>query len=90
MQEEIFGPVMMAARFQNIDGLISTINSSRYGLQTGIFTENWASIEKLYQELHVGGVVVNDAPTSRYDHQPYGGVKDSGQGREGIRYAMKK
>ena len=90
IQEEIFGPVMTAARFQNIDGLISRINSSRYGLQTGVFTQNWMAIEKLYQELQVGGLVVNDAPTSRYDHQPYGGVKESGQGREGIRYAMEE
>lgn len=87
-QEEIFAPVMVAGKFNQLDSLIATINSSRYGLQAGVFTQNLATIERLYRELEVGGLVVNDVPTTRYDHQPYGGVKDSGHGREGIRYAM--
>jgi acyl-CoA reductase-like NAD-dependent aldehyde dehydrogenase len=87
-QEEIFAPVMVAGKFDQLDHVIRTINSSRYGLQAGVFTQNLATIERLYRELDVGGLVVNDIPTTRYDHQPYGGVKDSGHGREGVRYAM--
>jgi acyl-CoA reductase-like NAD-dependent aldehyde dehydrogenase len=87
-QEEIFAPVMMAGKFDQLDKVIQTVNSSRYGLQAGVFTQNLATIERLYRELEVGGLVVNDIPTTRYDHQPYGGVKDSGHGREGVRYAM--
>lgn len=90
VQEEIFGPVMTARKFEDLNEVIREINSSRYGLQAGVYTQNWAAIQLLYEELQVGGVVVNDVPTTRYDHQPYGGVKDSGQGREGIRYAMEE
>lgn len=89
-QEEIFAPVMLAGKFDSLDDLIGLINSSPYGLQTGVFTQNLAAIERLYRDLQVGGLVVNDAPTTRYDHQPYGGVKESGQGREGVRYAMEE
>jgi aldehyde dehydrogenase (NAD+)/glyceraldehyde-3-phosphate dehydrogenase (NADP+) len=90
VQEEIFAPVMTVRKFNDLPALIQKINSSRYGLQAGVFTQHWPTIEKLYQELQVGGLVVNDVPTTRYDHQPYGGVKDSGQGREGVRYAMEE
>lgn len=86
--EEIFGPVVTAAPFRSLEELARRINSGRYGLQAGVFTQHWPSIDWLYRELEVGGLVVNDVPTTRYDHQPYGGVKDSGEGREGIRYAM--
>jgi acyl-CoA reductase-like NAD-dependent aldehyde dehydrogenase len=89
-QEEIFAPVMIAGKFEQLDKVIETINSSHYGLQAGVFTQNLATIERLYRELEVGGLVVNDVPTTRYDHQPYGGVKDSGHGREGVRYAMEE
>jgi acyl-CoA reductase-like NAD-dependent aldehyde dehydrogenase len=90
VQEEIFGPVMTVRGFTDISEMISKINSSRYGLQAGVYTQNWPAIERLYQELQVGGLVVNDVPTTRYDHQPYGGVKESGQGREGLKYAMEE
>ena len=90
VQEEIFAPVMVAHRYDDVSKIISTINSSRYGLQTGVFTNNWSLIDELYHELNVGGLVVNDVPTTRYDHQPYGGIKESGHGREGIRYAMEE
>jgi acyl-CoA reductase-like NAD-dependent aldehyde dehydrogenase len=86
--EEIFGPVMMAQKFESLDEVIATINKSHYGLQAGVYTQNLATIETLYRELDVGGLIVNDVPTTRYDHQPYGGQKDSGVGREGLRYAM--
>ena len=87
-EEEIFGPVMVARRFDSVDQVVRAINSSRYGLQAGVYTQHWPTIERLYRDLEVGGLVINDVPTTRYDHQPYGGVKESGQGREGVRYAM--
>jgi acyl-CoA reductase-like NAD-dependent aldehyde dehydrogenase len=93
VQEEIFGPVMTLSSFPNSDFVgqfIQQVNSSRYGLQSGVFTQRWDAIEQMYRELNVGGLVVNDVPTSRYDHQPYGGEKDSGHGREGLRYAMEE
>ena len=68
--------------------LVSEINSGPYGLQAGVYTDRLGVAERLFRELEVGGVIVNDVPTTRYDHQPYGGTKDSGQGREGVRYAM--
>jgi acyl-CoA reductase-like NAD-dependent aldehyde dehydrogenase len=89
-QEEVFGPVMTARPFSRMSEFISLVNSSRYGLQAGVFSQNLGQIQSLYRDLEVGGVVVNDVPTSRYDHQPYGGVKQSGQGREGVRYAMEE
>jgi acyl-CoA reductase-like NAD-dependent aldehyde dehydrogenase len=81
---------MMAGKFDQVDELIRTINSSAYGLQLGIFTQNLSVIEKFFREVETGGVIVNDTPTTRYDHQPYGGVKDSGHGREGVKYAMEE
>ena len=88
IQEEIFGPVINVMGFTEVETFIAQINNSAYGLQAGIFTDHWPTIDKLYRELQVGGVIVNDVPTTRYDHQPYGGMKESGQGREGVRYAM--
>lgn len=90
IQEEIFGPVMTLTKFAEVEELIRRINSGKYGLQVGVFTQHLPTIERLYRELDVGGLVVNDVPTTRYDHQPYGGVKESGLGREGIRYAMEE
>ncbi len=87
-QEEMFGPFMNAVPYQSTEELIQCINQSPYGLQAGIFTQNLKQIMRLYQDLNIGGLVINDIPTSRYEHQPYGGVKNSGLGREGIRYAM--
>jgi aldehyde dehydrogenase (NAD+) len=92
MGEEIFGPVMTVSTLPEgaafTEKFAQTVNSSRYGLQAGVFTQRWDVIERLYRDLNVGGLVVNDVPTTRYDHQPYGGEKDSGHGREGVRYAM--
>jgi len=90
VQEELFGPVLNAIRFDQLETVIHHVNSSHYGLQTGVFTQNLGAIQELFQKLDVGGVVVNDVPTTRYDHQPYGGVKDSGEGREGVKYAMEE
>jgi acyl-CoA reductase-like NAD-dependent aldehyde dehydrogenase len=66
------------------------VNNSHYGLQTGIFTNDFSKIQKAYQQLEVGGVIINDCPTFRIDPMPYGGVKDSGMGREGVRFAMEE
>jgi acyl-CoA reductase-like NAD-dependent aldehyde dehydrogenase len=69
---------------------LTLANGSRFGLQAGVFTRDLSVVEALYRDLKVGGLVISDVPTSRYDHQPYGGVKESGQGREGVRYAMEE
>lgn len=85
---EIFGPVVTVTPYRKLDEAIAAINASRYGLQAAIFSRDIGCIHRAIHELKVGGVVVNDVPTYRVDHMPYGGVKDSGLGREGIRCAM--
>lgn len=89
-QEEIFGPVMLARPYSDLSAAISAVNSGRYGLQAGVFTQNWPTMQQLYRDLDVGGLMVNEVPSTRYDQQPYGGVKESGAGREGIIYAMQE
>lgn len=86
--EEAFAPVVCAAPFEDFDEALATVNDSVFGLQAGIFTNDLAHAWRAFGELEVGGVVVNDAPTYRIDHMPYGGVKDSGLGREGIRWSV--
>ena len=86
--EEAFGPVAVLAPFDDFDAVIKEINNSRFGLQAGIFTRDLYQAQKAWDELEVGGVVIGDIPSWRVDHMPYGGVKDSGLGREGIRWAM--
>jgi glyceraldehyde-3-phosphate dehydrogenase (NADP+) len=88
VQEEIFGPVASALAYESTDDLFTLINGGRYGLQAGLFTDSQSLIEKAYHTLKLGGLVVNNTPSTRYDHQPYGGIKDSGYGREGIEAAM--
>lgn len=88
--EEIFGPVVTLHTFKNIKDAISEVNASRYGLQAGIFSNDLKNVLHAYENLEVGGVIVNDFPTYRIDHMPYGGIKDSGIGREGIRYAIEE
>jgi acyl-CoA reductase-like NAD-dependent aldehyde dehydrogenase len=86
--EEIFGPVTTLATFSDFDQAIELVNDSRYGLQAGVFTYDIARIERAWNELEVGGVMINEIPSFRVDHMPYGGTKDSGMGREGIRWAI--
>ncbi|TWT33754.1 Sulfoacetaldehyde dehydrogenase [Posidoniimonas corsicana] len=86
--EEAFGPVAVLSRFHDFDEALRRVNDSRFGLQAGIFTRDWYKIQRAWDELEVGGVVIGDVPSWRVDNMPYGGVKDSGLGREGIRYAM--
>ncbi len=88
--EEIFAPVVTVESYDDIRSAIALSNASPYGLQAGIFTNDARAIFQCYDELEVGGVIVNDVPTFRIDHMPYGGTKDSGLGREGIRYAIEE
>jgi acyl-CoA reductase-like NAD-dependent aldehyde dehydrogenase len=86
--QEIFAPVVTINAYDSFDDALSLIDNSDYGLQAGIFTRDIQSIFRAYERLEVGGLVVGDVPTYRADHMPYGGVKESGTGREGIKYAM--
>nr|CRH06704.1 putative Aldehyde dehydrogenase (NAD(+)) [Candidatus Magnetococcus massalia] len=86
--EEAFGPVVTLTPVKSMEEAFHYVNNSRYGLQCGIFTNDFDTVMKAFDELEVGGVVHNDVPSFRVDSMPYGGVKDSGLGREGIRYAM--
>jgi acyl-CoA reductase-like NAD-dependent aldehyde dehydrogenase len=87
-EEEVFGPVVSVARFSDFDEAIAKVNSSRYGLQAGVFTTDVRAAFRAHRELEVGGVIVGDVPSFRADQMPYGGWKDSGVGREGLRSAM--
>jgi len=88
--EEVFGPVCTVNSFQTLDEAIELANGTRYGLQAGIFTAGIDTALKAAQELEFGGVTVNEAPTFRADQMPYGGVKDSGNTREGPAYAVRE
>jgi glyceraldehyde-3-phosphate dehydrogenase (NADP+) len=89
-REEVFGPVAILSRVDSFDEGLDAINDSVFGLQAGVFTADLASSWRAFERLEVGGVILNDSPTYRIDHMPYGGVKDSGLGREGIRYAIEE
>lgn len=86
--EEAFGPVAILDSFSNFDDVLHEINRSKFGLQAGIFTRDLYKAHKAWEELDVGGLVIGDVPSWRVDHMPYGGVKESGLGREGIKYAI--
>ena len=86
--KEAFGPVATLSKFSDFDDALATVNDSVFGLQAGIFTRDIYKIQRAWDTLEVGGVVIGDIPSWRVDHMPYGGVKDSGLGREGIKYAM--
>jgi acyl-CoA reductase-like NAD-dependent aldehyde dehydrogenase len=88
--EEVFGPVCTLSTYQTIDEVIQKINQSQYGLHAGVFTDSNSIVQKMFRELECGGVVINEIPTFRADQLPYGGVKKSGLGREGVRYAMEE
>jgi acyl-CoA reductase-like NAD-dependent aldehyde dehydrogenase len=85
---EAFAPLVVAFRFRDFDDAVRQVNDSFFGLQTGVFTSDLANAWRAFHELQVGGVIVNDVPAYRIDHMPYGGVKDSGLGREGLRWAI--
>lgn len=88
--DEAFAPVVGVSTYNRFDDALNRINDSRYGLQAGVFTESVDLAMQAARKLQVGGVIVNDVPTYRIDSMPYGGVKDSGNGREGVRYAMEE
>ncbi len=88
--EEIFGPVVTLQSVASIENAVEEVNNSRYGLQAGIFSSDVKSIMYAYKHLNVGGVIANDYPSFRVDNMPYGGVKDSGFGREGVRFAIQE
>ena len=85
---EAFAPLVVAFPFADLGDAIGRVNDSMFGLQTGVFTNDLLGAWQAFHELEVGGVIVNDIPTYRIDHMPYGGVKDSGLGREGLRWAI--
>jgi aldehyde dehydrogenase (NAD+) len=88
--EEVFGPVCTVTAVSSLDEALELANATRYGLQAGIFTSSLASALRAAAELEFGGVIVNEAPTFRADQMPYGGVKDSGNTREGPAYAVRE
>ena len=85
---EAFAPLVVAFPFRDFADAVRQVNDSSFGLQTGVFTNDLANSWTAFNELEVGGVIINDVPTYRIDHMPYGGVKDSGLGREGLRWAI--
>ncbi|MBX3372457.1 MAG: aldehyde dehydrogenase family protein [Phycisphaeraceae bacterium] len=88
--EEAFGPVATIEPFETFEEALEQVNASRFGLQAGVFTNALDHVQRAFSELEVGAVVINDIPTLRFDAMPYGGVKESGLGREGIRAAMRE
>ena len=85
---EAFGPVAVLSTFSDFQDALDEVNDSEFGLQAGVFTRDIYKIQRAWDELEVGGVVIGDIPSWRVDHMPYGGVKESGLGREGLKYAM--
>jgi glyceraldehyde-3-phosphate dehydrogenase (NADP+) len=90
VSREVFGPVLTVQTYRTWDQALRIANDSIYGLQAGVFTRDARRVHRAFRRLEVGGVVVNDAPILRLDHLPYGGVKASGFGREGLREAMRE
>jgi acyl-CoA reductase-like NAD-dependent aldehyde dehydrogenase len=86
--QEAFGPVAILSKFSDFDAALEEVNNSDFGLQAGIFTKDIYKAYKAWEVLEVGGVVIGDVPSWRVDHMPYGGVKDSGLGREGVRFSI--
>lgn len=86
--EEIFGPVVAIEAYDDFDSVLARVNESRYGLQAGLFTRDIGRIQHAYETLEVGALIVGDTPSWRMDSMPYGGVKQSGQGLEGVRWAI--
>jgi acyl-CoA reductase-like NAD-dependent aldehyde dehydrogenase len=87
---EVFAPVVTVEKYRDFEEALKMVNNSTFGLQAGVFTRDAVRIFRAYEVLEVGGVIVGDVPTFRIDHMPYGGVKDSGLGREGVKYAIEE
>jgi glyceraldehyde-3-phosphate dehydrogenase (NADP+) len=88
--QEVFGPVVTVEPYKDFDQALRQANNSVYGMQAGVFTRDAKLLFQAYEELEVGGVIAGDVPSFRIDQMPYGGVKDSGLGREGLRYAIEE
>lgn len=88
--QEVFAPLVVLARFSSFENALEEVNRSRYGLQAGVFTADLERSLRAFDALEVGGLLINDVPTWRIDNMPYGGVKDSGLGREGPRYTIEE
>src|SRR5712671_5304727 len=88
--QEVFGPVVTVEPYRDFDEALRRVNHSSFGLQAGLFTRDAKLLFQAYEELEVGGLIAGDVPSFRVDHMPYGGVKDSGLGREGLRYAIEE
>jgi glyceraldehyde-3-phosphate dehydrogenase (NADP+) len=88
--QEIFGPVVTLEPFDDFEEAVRQVNNSDYGLQAGVFTNSIKEMNMAYEKLEVGGVIINHVPTFRVDQMPYGGMKDSGFGREGISYSIRE
>jgi acyl-CoA reductase-like NAD-dependent aldehyde dehydrogenase len=88
VREEAFGPVAVIDTYRDFGEVLRQVNDSRFGLQAGLFSQDQRKIRRAFEELEVGGLVINDVPTTRIDNMPYGGIKDSGLGREGVKYAI--
>lgn len=86
--QEVFGPIVVIEPYRSFNDAIEYVNSSEYGLQAGVFTNKINEQNDAFNEIKAGGVIINDVPTFRVDHMPYGGIKNSGFGREGVKYAM--
>jgi acyl-CoA reductase-like NAD-dependent aldehyde dehydrogenase len=86
--EEAFGPLAILQKFSDFDAALDEVNNSKFGLQAGIFTRDLFKMYDAWDKLDVGGIIINDVPSYRVDNMPYGGVKDSGLGREGVKFAM--
>jgi acyl-CoA reductase-like NAD-dependent aldehyde dehydrogenase len=87
---EIFGPVVTVEKFSDYGASLNALNRSEFGLQAGVFTRDFKRITQAFETLEVGGLMIGEVPTFRIDHMPYGGTKDSGVGREGLRYAIEE
>jgi glyceraldehyde-3-phosphate dehydrogenase (NADP+) len=87
---EVFGPVVTVSRYRRFREALDALNDSDFGLQAGLFTRDVDRVFQAYRDLEVGALLANEVPTWRADHMPYGGVKDSGLGREGVRYAIEE
>jgi glyceraldehyde-3-phosphate dehydrogenase (NADP+) len=88
--QEMFAPVVTVEPYKDFDDALRQLNNTPYGLQAGIFTRDANLMFRAFDELEVGGLLAGDVPSFRIDHMPYGGVKDSGLGREGLRYAIEE
>ena len=90
VDEEVFGPVTAVFGYDDFDEALAEVNGSRFGLQAGVYTKDIGLIRRAFETLEVGGVIAGDIPTFRVDRMPYGGVKESGSGREGLRWAIRE